>query len=879
MNPSLIQSPEQTFIAPLFWQHGESETILRNEIRQMHNQGIGGFIVESRPHPDFLGERWWHDLDVIMDQARELSMKVWIFDDSSYPSGFSAGRIRDTHPEFLKTYLAEHHIDAIGPLSGSSFFIQAWLETGESLVRVIAAKRTDHVDRLDATTLIDLTAKISNGILYWDVPEGDWRLFILICTRNGGEDWTRDYLNPLLPQAVQAYLDFVYEAHYQHYAVDFGKTLAGFFSDEPRFGNAASYEATIGKHKMVLPYAPNLLSDLNLAWGGEYSLYLPCLWYEGGTQTARVRYTYMDVVSRAFGNHFSQQIGDWCQAHGVQLIGHIVEDNGAHARLGYGPGHFFRAISGQHTSGLDIVYQVWPEFNTGRFTTPFGYLEADFFYWGITKMASSAGHIDPRKNGVTVCEVFGAYGWQEGLKLMKWLTDHICVRGVNFIIPHAFSPKAKDPDCPPHFYARGLNPQWRYFGIWSSYANRLCALLSGGNHIAPVAVLYHAEAEWCGEYEPFEKVVKTLALQQIDCDILPADTLIYPDEIHLEPRGFRVNRETYQALIIPFAEKLPGKLLRALNDLAVRGVQVIFMNGIPNLLESASNQGDEGLAHLEQSNTVKVHSHAELVPYLHKLELREIESSSQQPDLRYYHYHKQGADLYFFTNESRSQALSTTVTMRHRGIPIAYDAIADHYYQLDTTPWQDGIRISLDLEPYESLFIIFYETHPVDPATLDKRLRCSDLQHTKVLNGDWQVSLSAAQENLSFHPEARLKGPGNVALPDLLPDFSGTIRYQTTFERNGLPEDPGQVILDLGSLYETAEVQLNGRLVGVRICPPYIFNITPFLEAGNNHLQVDVTNTLAKQYGGQNSFDRAMAQEPSGLVGPVQILCEFQRNP
>ena len=208
----------------------------------MHSKSIGGFIVESRPHPDFLGERWWHDLDIILDQAQKLSMKVWIFDDSSYPSGYGGGRIKEVHPEYLKIYLAERHIDTIGPLSGSSFFIQSWLEAGDNLEKVIAARRIDGADRIDANTLLYLTGKVSQGILYWDVPEGDWRIFILISTRNGGEDWTRDYLNPLVPQPVRAYIDFVYEAHYQHYAEHFGNTIAGFFSDEPRFGNASGVD-------------------------------------------------------------------------------------------------------------------------------------------------------------------------------------------------------------------------------------------------------------------------------------------------------------------------------------------------------------------------------------------------------------------------------------------------------------------------------------------------------------------------------------------------------------------------------------------------------------------------------------------------------------
>lgn len=92
---------------------------------------------------------------------------------------------------------------------------------------------------------------------------------------------------------------------------------------------------------------------------------------------------------------------------------------------------------------------------------------------------------------------------------MKWITDHLAVQGVNIITPHAFSPAPfPDPDCPPHFYARGENPQFRLFHVWSNYANRLLEPLTEAAHVAPVAVVYHAEAEWGGECEPFEKAVK-----------------------------------------------------------------------------------------------------------------------------------------------------------------------------------------------------------------------------------------------------------------------------------------------------------------------------------------------------------------------------------
>ena len=78
------------YIIPLFWQHGEPAQRICEEIEAMHQNGIGGFIVESRPHPDFLGESWWTNLRFILTEAARRNMKVWVFDDNAYPSGFAA---------------------------------------------------------------------------------------------------------------------------------------------------------------------------------------------------------------------------------------------------------------------------------------------------------------------------------------------------------------------------------------------------------------------------------------------------------------------------------------------------------------------------------------------------------------------------------------------------------------------------------------------------------------------------------------------------------------------------------------------------------------------------------------------------------------------
>ncbi len=125
----------------------------------------------------------------------------------------------------------------------------------------------------------------------------------------------------------------------------------------------------------------------------------------------------------------------------------------------------------------------------------------EFYHYMLAKLASSAASIEPLKKGRSFCEIFGAYGWSAGLRLEKYLLDHCMVRGINHFVPHAFSAKEfPDPDCPPHFYAEGHNPQHRHFGSLMAYTNRLCELISDGKHIANVAVLYHGEAEWTGQY-------------------------------------------------------------------------------------------------------------------------------------------------------------------------------------------------------------------------------------------------------------------------------------------------------------------------------------------------------------------------------------------
>ena len=83
----LLNENYGNYIMPFFWQHGEEENVLREYMGVIHGSGIGAVCVESRPHPDFCGEKWWKDMDVILDEAKKRGMKVWILDHSHKPNG------------------------------------------------------------------------------------------------------------------------------------------------------------------------------------------------------------------------------------------------------------------------------------------------------------------------------------------------------------------------------------------------------------------------------------------------------------------------------------------------------------------------------------------------------------------------------------------------------------------------------------------------------------------------------------------------------------------------------------------------------------------------------------------------------------------------
>lgn len=519
-----MQEKNTPAIFPFLWMHGEDEATLREYVHAIHDSQLSAFCVESRPHPDFVGERWWHDMDIILAEAKALGMQVWILDDSHFPTGYAAGAMKNADARLCRQSLVYQVLEC--PKSGE------WMELSladyaqapafqpnlmEQYSLDWANMRVFDDDQLMGIIAVQMGGSQADGLLAlrmaadqetlrFQVPEGTWKLYILHLTRNRGPH--RDYINMMSAESCRRLIDTVYEPHWTHYHEEFGKTIAGFFSDEPEIGNGHLYE--IGKPIWQMEdqaWSDDVTEAMKAAFGDDWIRLLPLLWEQhfDAAACAKVRLTYMDAVTRLVESNFSEQLGSWCHAHGVKYIGHLIEDNNQHTRTGSSLGHYFRGLGGQNMAGIDdIGGQVMPQ---GESDGPYGLMGEPrggrFYHYVLGRLGASLAVLDPRKHGDCLCELFGNYGWEEGLRLEKYLADHFLVRGINHFVPHAFSMKAyPDPDCPPHFYAHGNNPQFRHFGALMGYMNRMCALLKSGTPQAEVAILYGAESDWMGTCMP-----------------------------------------------------------------------------------------------------------------------------------------------------------------------------------------------------------------------------------------------------------------------------------------------------------------------------------------------------------------------------------------
>ena len=100
---SLFANPPSDYRpAPLWdWNDKISEDGIDFHMKKFKEGGLGGVFIHPRPGllTEYISEDWHHLFDYTVRKGKELGMKVWIYDENSYPSGFAGGHVPAQMPE------------------------------------------------------------------------------------------------------------------------------------------------------------------------------------------------------------------------------------------------------------------------------------------------------------------------------------------------------------------------------------------------------------------------------------------------------------------------------------------------------------------------------------------------------------------------------------------------------------------------------------------------------------------------------------------------------------------------------------------------------------------------------------------------------------
>lgn len=885
----LLENNGGNYILPFFWQSGEDEQTLRIYMKAINEANIRAVCVESRPHPDYCGPKWWKDMEIILDEARKRDMKVWILDDSHFPTGFANGAM-DAQPDELHRqsifyreykcnenetiYISREELEQARTVGVSQRELDDPHLTTDNMTSTfdddqmlgVYAIYTAANSEEEKDMWLDLSGMIQDGELHWKAPSDGWKVYVLHLTRNAG--FHRNYINMMDGASCRVLIDAVYEPHYEHFKEDFGTTIAGFFSDEPELGNGHIYDPYLflGTDN-DFPWSGELGELLKEKLGKDYPAKLVLLWNNeaNADETARIRYIYMDCVTRLVAKDFSCQIGEWCRAHGVQYIGHLIEDNTQHAQTGSSLGHYFRGLSGQDMAGLDVVFkQVFPQ-KEDEVRTEGSLRIGEFYHYMLAKLGNSHAALDPQKKGNAMCEIFGGYGWSEGVRLEKYLADHFLVRGINHFVPHAFSAaEFPNPDCPPHFYAHGNNPQYRHFGELMKYMNRVCELISDGVHLAPTGILYDAEGSWAGNFMESYKVAHQLCDAQIEYDYVPQDVFSEREKwkTTINEGVLKVNTQEYKVFCVPQTQYVTEAFARSVAEMDKAGVKVLFIGGYPEgICDAAADTNVEVL--ISGMRNCRMISLEETVSQVRAHEGAEISIEPSDDRLRYYHYvHDDGTSVYLLVNEGVKEYSGTIVFNRTERCYL-YDAWNNC---LEAADYADG-RLNICVEPLKSCIVIFDKTADAEEtAALMREAVCADGEMV-ILEQGWKRSLCRSIDYPKFADECE------VSLPDSLeeerPMFSGFVRYENTF----FAKKSDRIVLEITDAHEGVELFVNEKNLGIQIVPPYRYDISCALMDGENKLRIEVATTLERELSKSPDICGLTYEPeyPTGINGVVKL--------
>jgi hypothetical protein len=476
--------------------------------------GYGGVMVlpwGGLPY-QFMSDEWLDAVECIILNAESRGMEVWIWDDWIFPSGFAGGSVGQE--EKLRSKRLKVLLDVV-------------LEDGERYSipappKSIAAGAFE-IDKLDNPCGKYTPVRVGDDISY--TAAGRERLVVVGWEYVGGtratikshsrfltdhsadiyksgdtDVWSTDLLSR---KTTESYISFIHEVYRKRFSAHFGKTIKGFFYDEPNVPSITpwtwDFPAEFKKRKGYD------IRDWLVRMMVTYTVYnITATSTEESVQKARSDYN--DVWTTLYAENFHGVLLEWCTKHGVLCAGHQGSDETLSGMLS-GCGTFFKNMLFNHIPGVDVI---WDQVKVGEFT--------DF-----PRMAGSSRSLQGKP--LALSESFAAMGHGIHLDTMRFVIDHQMVRGVN-----KFMHKIANYDAEKSFYFHPpdvspvKNPFVRLYGsILNRRTERLCSLFAEGGPVGKACIFVPLENYYRGDKgvtEGLDALARQLTYNQLEYDYI-----------------------------------------------------------------------------------------------------------------------------------------------------------------------------------------------------------------------------------------------------------------------------------------------------------------------------------------------------------------------
>lgn len=656
--------PKETSLAPFWFLNDSLEPEhLRFQLREMCDKGVYECILHARKGltVPYLSEEWFERIGVILEEAEKLGMRVFIYDEDNWPSGYAGGRVVNDNPEFAARCLT---MEKIYPILGVPIEVKDIPD--KPIVAVIASHKNEE--------FFDITGKKE-----WSSPELQYEVFVFrteLCGHRPAYS-SEPYVNLMNKKATEKFIAVTHAEYKKRFPQHWGSTIKGFFTDEPGFYQNYLYQA---QNLNTIPWTDDFPQQFKNKKGYDILPFICSIWDDMGELSTRTRLDFFEVMTEIYKESFFAPLQEFLKQDGLISIGHIHMEEHLDNTVQM-EGDFFKCMECLDYAGIDRISRERNQVTE--------------------KLGASAMHLQGKK--YCFSETYGCFGWGLTLEEAKRELDWQYVQGVNKMIPHAFFSSIEGfrvNECPPSMFYQ--NTFWQYFKQFADYTSRLSYALSEGSFKSSVMVYYPIKSCYqlfkpldCHNIklidEAFIELSQFLLKNQIDFDYIYDEALTSADILN---GGIKIGDNTYKVVIIPPCSLVPKASVKALKNFAENGGIVIDLS-----------QNNE----LESIPQRIVSEKSKIPSVLKEYGVLDFSLLIPNKEIKYQHRKYGSDDIYFVINESGEEQL-LCAEVEAQGECFILDALSGESRALYTV--QNGNRrvINYGMKPYES--VLFYFNNP-----------------------------------------------------------------------------------------------------------------------------------------------------------------------